>query len=74
MKKHALFCAKLIYAVQEAVLEGANFTGLTIWGIKDNPQLKERDYSYKMNGPYCGLYDNDLQPKESYYEVYNALK
>lgn len=74
MKKHALFCAKLIYAVQEAVLEGANFTGLTIWGIKDNPHLKERDYSYKMNGPYCGLYDNDLQPKESYYEVYNALK
>ena len=74
MKKHALFCAKLIYAVQEAVLEGANFTGLTIWGIKDNPQLKEKDYSYKMNGPYCGLYDNDLQPKESYYEVYNALK
>ena len=74
MKKHALFCAKLIYAVQEAVLEGANFTGLTIWGIKDNPQLQERDYSYKMNGPYCGLYDNDLQPKESYYEVYNALK
>ena len=64
----------MIYAVQEAVLEGANFTGLTIWGIKDNPQLKERDYSYKMNGPYCGLYDNDLQPKESYYEVYNALK
>ena len=40
MKKHALFCAKLIYPVQEAVLEGANFTGLTIWGIKDNPQLK----------------------------------
>lgn len=74
MKKHALFYGELIRTIIEVKKEGANFTGLTIWGIADNPSLDKNNYSYKMNGPYCGLYDSSLNIKESYKEVYKALK
>jgi len=74
MKKHALFYGELIRTIVEVKKEGANFTGLTIWGIADNPSLDKNNYSYKMNGPYCGLYNSNLQIKDSYIEVYRALK
>lgn len=73
MDNHAKFYGKLIRTIIQARQEGANFTGLTIWGISDNPTMSKNDYSYKMNGPYCGLYDQYFQPKAAYKEVYKAL-
>lgn len=73
MDKHGRFYGNLMRAIISACNEGANFTGLTIWGICDNPSLPKSDYSYKMNGPYCGLFDKDLQPKKAYKEVYKVL-
>ena len=73
MDKHGRFYGNLMRAIISACNEGANFTGLTIWGICDNPSLPKTDYSYKMNGPYCGLFDKDLQPKKAYKEVYKVL-
>ena len=71
--KHGRFYGNLMRAIISACNEGANFTGLTIWGICDNPSLPKTDYSYKMNGPYCGLFDQNLQPKKAYKEVYKVL-
>ena len=73
MEKHAKFYGNLFRAVISAINEGANFTGFTIWGITDNPSMPKNDYSYKMNGPYCGLYDQYFQPKAAYKEVYKVL-
>ena len=74
MSKHAKFYGNLIRTIISACQEGANFTGLTIWGICDNPSLPKSDYSYKMNGPYCGIFDQYYRMKESYKEVYKALE
>ncbi len=74
MEKHAKFYGNLFRAVISAINEGANFTGFTIWGITDNPSMPKNDYSYKMNGPYCGLYDQYFIIKDSYKEVYKALQ
>ena len=73
MEKHGKFYGNLIRTIISACNEGANFTGLTIWGIADNPNLSKSDYSYKMNGPYCGLFDKDLKYKKAYKEVYKVL-
>ena len=50
-----------------------NFTCWAIWGLLDNPSLTESDYSYKMNGPYCGLYSWDYKKKDAYKKVNAAL-
>ena len=48
-------------------------TSLSIWGLFDAPYLSTADYSYKMNGPYCGLFTELYQPKQSFKEVYEVL-
>ena len=73
MENHAKFYGQLFRTVISAINEGANFTGFTIWGISDNPSMPKTDYSYKMNGPYCGLYDQYYQIKDAYKEVYKVL-
>ena len=74
MSIHARFYGNLFRTVISAIDEGANFTGFTIWGISDNPTMPKSDYSYKMNGPYCGLFGQYLEIKDSYKEVYKALQ
>ncbi len=49
-------------------------TSVSIWGITDNPNLPKNDYSYKMNGPYCGLYNFDCTKKQEYFRVAKALE
>ncbi len=74
MQNHAKFYGDLFRTIISACNEGANFTGITIWGITDNPSMPKNDYSYKMNGPYCGLYTFGYDIKDSYKEVYKALQ
>lgn len=74
MARHAKFYGDLYRTIIDAKKDGANFTGITMWGICDNPIMDKNDYSYKMNGPYCGLFTKYFQMKDSYKEVYKALE
>lgn len=47
---------------------------ISIWGIVDIPELTPDDYSFKMNGPYCGLFDEKLAVKDAFKNVHDLLK
>ena len=49
-------------------------TSVSIWGLTDNPNMPKNDYNYKMNGPYCGIFHNDLQKKPEFYRIIKALQ
>ena len=72
--RHAQFCGELFRAYAELNAEEKMISNITVWGYRDNPSLATSDYSYKMNGPYCGLFDENLEKKDAYYEAVNALK
>ena len=59
--------------LKNANAQNTYLTSVSIWGLTDNPSLSKNDYNYKMNGPYCGLFDQNLKPKKAYKEVYNVL-
>lgn len=77
--EHAAFYKKLVqtYVDINKAAQAAGKTGpitsLSIWGLFDAPYLSTADYSYKMNGPYCGLFTELHQPKQSFKEVYEVL-
>ena len=78
-QEHAAFYKKLMQTYVDinkaAQAEGKTgpITSLSIWGLFDSPYLAETDYSYKMNGPYCGLFTELYQPKQAFKEVYQVL-
>lgn len=74
MQKHAQFYGKLFQVLIDSRKEGQNFTAITIWGLCDNPFMDKSDYSYKMNGPFCGLFNKYYAIKDSYKKVYKALE
>lgn len=71
---HAEYYGRLAEMLSK-INETANgkFTCWAIWGLYDNPSLSENDYSYKMNGPYCGMYDWRYHRKPDYYSVAESL-
>lgn len=74
MAKHADFYQKLFKVYMQANDgESKPLTSVSIWGICDDPNLKKDSYGYKMNGPYCGLFDEKLNVKDSFRNVYRAL-
>ena len=74
MKKHAEFYGKLFKVYINANKDGKNIvTNVSVWGLRDNPYMAKNDYSYKMNGPFCGLFDEMLCVKDSFREVYELL-
>lgn len=71
---HAEFYGKLAKMLKDINSTCSNnFTCWAIWGMLDNPSLPESDYSYKMNGPYCGLYTWDYKKKDAYNKLNAAL-
>lgn len=74
MARHAKFYGNLFKTIIQAKNDGGNFTGITIWGIRDNPSMPKSDYSYKMNGPYCGLFNSMYKRKDAYKEANIALQ
>ncbi|MBR6753238.1 MAG: endo-1,4-beta-xylanase [Clostridia bacterium] len=70
--KHAAFCGKL-FQVFKRINAGDNkpLTCVAFWGIKDNPTPS--DYSYRQNGPYCGLITEHYEIKTSFDAVHAAL-
>lgn len=77
---HAAFCGELFQTYvdinKEAVEDGrsAPLTSVSMWGLCDHPDLAVTDYSYKMNGPYCGLLTENFGVKEAFVKVYQVLK
>lgn len=72
--EHAEFCGKLFEMYAELNQKEQVLTNVSIWGIKDAPDMEEWDYSYKQNSPYCGLFDKDCKKKEAYYKALEAMK
>lgn len=54
--------------------ENNYLTSVSIWGLTDNPGLSKTDYSYKMNGPYCGIFHYNLQKKPEFFRILKALE
>lgn len=75
MDMHALFYKILMRTLVEVNSgEEKPLTAITIWGLTDMGNIDETSYSYKMNGPYCGLFTPGYYVKESFYDVYVMLK
>ncbi|MBE5930407.1 MAG: hypothetical protein E7268_05000 [Lachnospiraceae bacterium] len=72
--RHAQFCGELFKMYAELNTEETVVSNITVWGYCDRPSLKTTDYAYKQNGPYCGLFDENYEKKDSYYAVVEALK
>ena len=66
VEKHAKFY-KSLFEMFVGLNEGEDkpLTGISIWGLYDNPSMPTSDYSWSMNSPYCGLFDENFKPKEA---------
>lgn len=51
-------------------------TNISIWGLLDRPDLLEdkENYDYQIYGTHSGLFTEDYQPKEAFYNVIEVLK
>ena len=49
-------------------------TGVSIWGLIDDPTADPNSYGYKMNGPFCGIYNAMYKKKGEYFSIVDALK
>lgn len=72
--QHAEFYGKFAEMLSH-INETANgkFTCWAIWGLMDNPSLPTTDYSYKMNGPYCGMFQWNCKKKPEFYNTCEAM-
>lgn len=73
-EKHAEFYGKLFAMYKKINGEAPMISNISVWGICDDPTMSKTNYSYSMNGPYCGLFRKDCTRKEAYYEVLKALR
>ena len=72
--KHAQFYGKLFAMYKRLNQDEQLISNISIGGICDNPMMSKNDYSYSMNGPYCGLFNIACVRKDAYYEALKALK
>ena len=72
--RHAQFYGDLFRAYAELNAEEQMISNITVWGYADRPDMLQSDYSYRQNGPYCGLFDENLDKKDAYYEAVKALQ
>ncbi len=73
-EQHAAFYESFFKMLAEIADERGSLTCVAIWGICDNPALPKNDYSYKMNGPYCGMYNYNCTRKAEYFKVAGVLE
>lgn len=76
MAKHGDFYKKLFQAYLDINTQNAEkpLKAISIWGIVDIPDLPEDDYSFTMNGPFCGLFDENLAVKPAFINIHNLMK
>ena len=73
-EQHAAYYENFFKMLTAAADETKSLTCVAIWGICDNPALPKNDYSYKMNGPYCGMFNYDCSKKPEFFRVAKALE
>ncbi len=75
VKSHADYYRRL-FEMFLSLNQGENkpLTGISIWGLYDRPDLSKDDYSYKMNGPYCGLFTDKYEVKQAFVNIFKYLK
>lgn len=73
--KHGEFYKKLFQAYLD-VNSGSEkpLKAVSIWGIVDIPEYDPSEYGYRMNGPFCGLFDEDLQVKPAFVNIHDLMK
>lgn len=71
---HGTYYGKLFNLYKE-LNEGEDkpLTSISIWGLMDNPSLSTSDYNYRMNGPYCGIFNENYEVKPAFLSLYKAL-
>ncbi len=72
--KHEAFYEDFFKMLAAVADEHHSLTCVAIWGICDNPSLPKTDYSYKMNGPYCGMFNYNCTKKPEFYRVCKVLQ
>lgn len=75
IQKHAEFY-KNLFQVYIDINKGDKkpLTAVCIWGIIDDPDMDKSDYSYTMNGTYCGLFDKNLGAKPAFVGIHDLMK
>ena len=53
--------------------EGNPLTSVAIWGLADCNNLPKSHYTWKLNGPYCGLFTITLRVKDSFRTIYTLM-
>ena len=71
--RHEAFYESFFKMLAASNHEHTYLTSVSIWGLIDNPSLPKSDYSYSMNGPYCGIFHYDLKKKPEFYRILKAL-
>ncbi len=72
--EHAAFYGKMFEVFCTANEgEGNPLTSVAIWGLVDCNNLPSNHYTWKLNGPYCGLFDLRLNVKESFKTIYAQM-
>ena len=72
--QHANYYENFFKMLASVADEYKTLTCVAIWGICDNPTLPKTDYSYKMNGPYCGMFNYNCTKKPEFYKALKALE
>lgn len=73
-QKHGTFYGKLFQLYRDLNAgEDKPITSISIWGVTDNPSMSTSDYNYKMNGPYCGIFNEIYEVKPSFRAMFFAL-
>lgn len=70
---HETFYENFFKMLTAAANERHTLTCVAIWGICDNPNMPKSDYNYKMDGPYCGMFNYDCSRKPEYFKVAGVL-
>lgn len=72
--EHAAFYGKMFEVFCTANEgEGNPLTSVIPWGLVDCNNLPSSHYSWKLNSPYCGLFDLRLNVKESFKTIYAQM-
>ncbi len=72
--EHETFYENFFKMLTTAAEERHTLTCVAIWGICDNPNMPKSDYNYKMDGPYCGMFNLDCTRKPEYFKVAKVLQ
>ncbi len=72
--EHAAFYESFFKMLTSAADQYGSLTCVAIWGICDNPNMPKSDYNYKMDGPYCGMFNFDCSRKVEYFKVAKVLE